>query len=87
MADARQRKFDCVLVWKLDRFGRSLVDCLTNIRALESYGVRFIVVTQGLDAGQCNPASRFLPGPRGLGRVRAQLDRGAQPRQPLNDKT
>jgi hypothetical protein len=26
MADAKARKFDCLLVWKLDRFGRSLVD-------------------------------------------------------------
>ena len=29
------RKFDCLLVWKLDRFGRSLVDCLNKIRTLE----------------------------------------------------
>ena len=40
MADARARKFDCVLVWKLDRFGRSLVDCLNNIRDLEENGIR-----------------------------------------------
>ena len=32
MLDARARKFDCLLVWKLDRFGRSLVDCLNNLR-------------------------------------------------------
>ncbi len=60
MDDARARKFDCLLVWKLDRFGRSLVDCLNNIRALEDYGVRFIAVTQGLDTDQRNPASKFL---------------------------
>jgi DNA invertase Pin-like site-specific DNA recombinase len=60
MADARLRKFDCVLVWKLDRFGRSLVDCLNRIQALESCGVRFIAVTQGLDTDQRNPASRLL---------------------------
>ena len=47
MADARAMKFNCVLVWKLDRFGRSLVDCLNNIRVLEDYGIRFIAVTQG----------------------------------------
>lgn len=40
MADARAGKFDCVLVWKLDRFGRSLVDCLNNIRDLEENGIR-----------------------------------------------
>jgi putative DNA-invertase from lambdoid prophage Rac len=60
MIDAHARKFDCLLVWKLDRFGRSLVDCLNNIRTLEENGVRFIAVTQGLDTDQQNPASRFL---------------------------
>ena len=37
MADAAARRFHCLLVWKLDRFGRSLVDCLNNIQTLESY--------------------------------------------------
>ena len=60
MADARARKFGCLLVWKLDRFGRSLVDCLNNIRTLEESGIRFISVTQGLDTDIKNPASRFL---------------------------
>ena len=60
MADARLRKFDCVLVWKLDRFGRSLVDCLNSMQALEACGVRFIAVTQGLDTDHRNPAARFL---------------------------
>src|SRR5215472_13066016 len=60
MADAQGRKFDVVLVWKLDRFGRSLRDCLNNIQTLESQGIRFIAVTQGLDTDQQNPASRFL---------------------------
>ena len=59
-ADARTRKFDCVLVWKLDRFGRSLVDCLNNIRTLDANGIRLIAVTQGLDTDRKNPASRFL---------------------------
>ena len=60
MDDAKARKFDCLLVWKLDRFGRSLVDCLHNIRTLEDHGVRFIAVTQNLDTDVKNPASRFL---------------------------
>jgi len=60
LEDARLRKYDCLLVWKLDRFGRSLVDCLNNIRLLEEYRIRFIAVTQALDTDQQNPASRFL---------------------------
>ena len=42
MADARQRRFDVALVWKLDRFGRSLVHCVSGIQELASMGVRFI---------------------------------------------
>jgi len=34
MSDARARKFKCFLVWKLDRFGRSLPDCLCYITTL-----------------------------------------------------
>ncbi len=60
MHDAHARKFDCLLVWKLDRFGRSLVDCLNRIRDLETDGVRFIATTQGLDTDERNPTSRLL---------------------------
>jgi DNA invertase Pin-like site-specific DNA recombinase len=60
MEDARARKFEILLVWELDRFGRSLVDCLNNIQELERQRVRFIAITQGLDTDQQNPASRFL---------------------------
>ena len=60
IANARARAFDCLPVWKLDRFGRSLVDCLNNSKILEENGIRFIAVTQGLDTDLQNPASRFL---------------------------
>ena len=60
MNDARAGEFDCLLVWKLDRFGRSLVDCLNRIRDLETDGVRFIAITQGLDTDERNPVSRLL---------------------------
>ena len=36
------------------------MDCLNNIRTLESDGVRFIAATQSLDTDQRNPTSRFL---------------------------
>jgi DNA invertase Pin-like site-specific DNA recombinase len=57
MADPMARKFECLLVWKQDRFGRSLVD---NIRTLEDHGIQFIAVTQNLDTDQRQPASKFL---------------------------
>ena len=49
MDSARRGEVNAVLVWKLDRFGRSTLDLLSNIRALTNAGVRFIAVTQGLD--------------------------------------
>src|ERR1700730_2779121 len=60
LADARARKFEVVLVWKLDRFGRNLLHCLSCIEELQELGIRFIAVTQGLDMDQRNPASKFL---------------------------
>lgn len=60
MEQAAQRKMDAVLVWKLDRFGRSLLSCLAGIQQLQSSGVRFIATTQNLDTDESNPASRFL---------------------------
>jgi putative DNA-invertase from lambdoid prophage Rac len=60
MADARLRKFDAVLCWKLDRFGRSLVHCVGTIKELAALGVRFIAVTQGLDSDKSNPTSALL---------------------------
>jgi putative DNA-invertase from lambdoid prophage Rac len=60
LEDAATGKFAAVAVWKLDRFGRSLVDCLNNIRALESHQVRFISITQNLDTSHSDPAGRFL---------------------------
>ncbi len=40
---------DAVIVVKLDRFGRSALDLLTNINSLTSAGVRFIATSQGID--------------------------------------
>jgi len=46
---ARRGRVSAVLVWKLDRFGRSALDLLANLRELEANGVRFVAVTQGLN--------------------------------------
>ncbi|MCU1276070.1 MAG: Resolvase domain protein [Bryobacterales bacterium] len=60
MADARLRKFDAVLVWKLDRFGRSLVHCVSALQELQAVGIRFIAISQGLDTDESNPVSKLL---------------------------
>lgn len=47
---ARRGEVEVVLVWKLDRFGRSALDLLGNLRELvDVLGVRFIATTQALD--------------------------------------
>jgi putative DNA-invertase from lambdoid prophage Rac len=60
MRDASLRRFDAVLVWKLDRFGRSVRNCLDGIETLRSYDVRFLAVSQSIDTDESNPTSRLL---------------------------
>jgi DNA invertase Pin-like site-specific DNA recombinase len=60
MQDARLKKIDVVLVYKLDRFGRSVSDIVNNVLILDQHGVRLIAVTQGIDTDQKSPASRLI---------------------------
>lgn len=60
MKDASKRKFDAVLVFKIDRYGRSVLNLSQSLAALDSYGIRFISITQGLDTDASNPTSRLL---------------------------
>ena len=49
LAAAQRGEIEAVIVWKLDRLGRSALDLLTNLRQLDAAGVRFIALTQGID--------------------------------------
>ncbi len=60
MADARMRKFDVVVVWKLDRFGRSVRELVENIETLDRLGIRFVCPGQSIDTDQKNPTGRLL---------------------------
>jgi len=60
MADAANRKFDCIVVYKIDRFGRSVLNLNQQLAALTSNGVRFIATSQSLDTDEKNPTSRLL---------------------------
>lgn len=60
MGDARAGKFEAVLVWKLDRFGRSLIDLLAKLDQLDTEAVRFIAVSQGIDTDRKNPSAQLL---------------------------
>ena len=60
LADAARRKFDVVLVWKLDRFGRRFEELLANMQHLDRSGIRFIALTQSIDTDQRNPLSKLI---------------------------
>ena len=47
--DARKRKFDVLLVWKLDRLGRSLKDLINTLDELGALGIDFISYENQLD--------------------------------------
>ena len=49
LRDAGRRKFDVVLVWKLDRLGRSLVHLVRLLQDLRALGVELISISEGLD--------------------------------------
>ena len=58
MSDAHQRKIDAVLVWKLDRFGRSLRHLVNALAELEALGVAFISLRDNLDLS--TPSGRLM---------------------------
>src|SRR5579864_7689289 len=60
MKDAAVRRFDATLVFKLDRFGRSVRNCLDGIETLRAHGVRFLAISQSIDTDESNPTSRLL---------------------------
>jgi DNA invertase Pin-like site-specific DNA recombinase len=58
LKDASRRKFDVVMVWAIDRLGRSLVDLLGTIQHLEACGVDLYLDQQAIDT--TTPAGRLL---------------------------
>ena len=49
MRAARNHEFDCVLVWKFDRFARSVTHLLRALEEFEHLGIRFISVQDQID--------------------------------------
>ena len=58
MADAQQRRFDAVLVWKVDRFGRSLRHLVNSLAELGALGVAFVSLRDNLDLS--TPSGRLM---------------------------
>jgi len=49
MADASRRKFDAVVVWKFDRFARSVSHLLRALETFRSLGIEFVSYSEAID--------------------------------------
>jgi DNA invertase Pin-like site-specific DNA recombinase len=58
MNAARKRQIDCILVWKLDRFGRSLKHLVTAIEELNALGIGFVSYQENIDL--TTPTGRLM---------------------------
>jgi DNA invertase Pin-like site-specific DNA recombinase len=56
--DAHRRRFDIVLVWKLDRFGRSLRHLVNSLAEFETLGIDFVSLRDNLDLS--TPSGRLM---------------------------
>jgi len=57
VADAKRRKFDVLVVWRLDRLGRNLRHLILLIDELQQLGIAFASLHEGIDA--TTPAGRL----------------------------
>jgi putative DNA-invertase from lambdoid prophage Rac len=60
LATARRRQIDVVMVWRLDRWGRSVADLVSTLQELQHLGVGFVSLTEALDL--TTPAGRAMAG-------------------------
>ena len=60
LAAARRREIDVVIVWRLDRWGRSVADLVSTLQELQHLGVGFVSLTEALDL--TTPAGRAMAG-------------------------
>ena len=58
MADAHHRRFDAVVVWKLDRFARSLKQLVNALAEMDALGVTFVSLHDNLDLS--TPSGRLM---------------------------
>jgi putative DNA-invertase from lambdoid prophage Rac len=72
LKDAREGKINVILVWRIDRFARSMKDYVLTTVDLYRWKVRLISVTENVDTGDENPFAEFQ---RGLLALLAQLER------------
>ena len=49
LEDAKNKKFSMIVVFKLDRFSRNIIDTLFTLNELNSYGIEFNSITESFD--------------------------------------
>jgi DNA invertase Pin-like site-specific DNA recombinase len=60
MKAARRREIDVIVVWRLDRWGRSVADLMATLHELTELGVGFVSLTEALDL--TTPSGRAMAG-------------------------
>ena len=96
LADARRRRFDVLVCWRLDRLGRNLKHLITLLEELQALGVAFVSLAEGIDA--TTPAGKLqmhilgaiadyaepkiMQSDRAGGRVSSALQRFGAPHHP-----
>jgi len=58
MSDARHRRFDSIVCWKIDRIGRSLKHLVNSLADLNALGVAFVSLHDNLDLS--TPSGRLM---------------------------
>lgn len=60
LKDARLRKFEVVLVWKIDRFARSMKQFIDVVLDLDAVGVSLTSITQNISTSARDPMGQFV---------------------------
>ncbi|WP_084080745.1 recombinase family protein [Edaphobacter aggregans] len=60
LAAVRRRELDAIIVWRLDRWGRSLADLILTLKELTELGIGFVSLTEAFD--MTTPTGRALAG-------------------------
>src|ERR1041384_5747577 len=58
MTDAHRRRFDCVVVWKFDRFARSVSHLLRALETFKAQGIEFVSFSEQMDTS--TPAGKMV---------------------------
>lgn len=60
LKSARRKEIDAIVVWRLDRWGRSLADLILTLKELSELGVGFVSLTEAIDL--TTPTGRAMAG-------------------------